>query len=291
VVFSPYSSQLGHFNALLSFEPPEDMPPVRTLTAQDLFEPATFREIISQWGAKLPTTDLKTAASLWSKQYNSIILYRALGLLTLGGIGIDSSLANLSLSLSTQEGEARYQGIGRPIRAIWHNLDNTVVYAPRCHAEDLTAQIERKAQSLDELYHFTFTNLFKNHFALVYEQIHIATKVSKKVLWGNLGAATAGLYHFLSHNLDSQPAFAEDNHAINQTALNPYISEGKNPLFNQMILETLDDPAFPEPLRLRQTCCLWYKVPEMQMCLTCPLEKPETRQERWKTYFANQADH
>jgi ferric iron reductase protein FhuF len=286
-IYKPYEAQFGHFKRVFTFDPPSASEEVQLIPALELFEPAYFREMLAIWAQKLPTTNLKVAASLWSKHYIGLIVYRTLGLLTLGGIGLDSSLANLSVALTVQEGTGRQDGKGSPLWATWRSLNDTRVYPERYPLASTTRASLRLVHTLDELYQFTLVKLFQENFAPAWEQIHVATGISKKILWGNLGVTTHAVYNFLTNNIKpTLPTIAEDSYFINESLENSYVVPGANPLYRQITHQTIDEPGFSEPIRLRQTCCLWYRLSETQKCLTCPLTEPTERLARWKTHFA-----
>lgn len=286
-IYEPYAAQFGHFKRMFTFDLPSTNEEVQLIPALELFEPAYFREMLANWAQKLPTANLKVAASLWSKHYIGLIVYRTLGLMTLGGIGLDSSLANLSVALTVAEGAERQEGKGSPRWASWTSLNEIRVYPARYPLSPASASNFQQVATLDELYQFTLVKLFQENFAPAWEQIHAATGVSKKLLWGNLGVMTHATYNFLTNNIKPMlPAIAEDSHFINESLQNSYVSPDPNPLYRQIIHQTIDEPGISEPIRLRQTCCLWYRLPETQKCLTCPLTKPAERLERWKVHLA-----
>jgi ferric iron reductase protein FhuF len=293
-LFDPYRAKLGEaYSKWLKLTSPvaalEDEDEIEVVCAPQLQDPLYLKELIRHWGAGLPTQDLKVAASLWCKSYNAAVFVPLAALITTQGISLASDFDNLSFVIQSKDKTGPVNGRGRIIRACFHDLDSAVFYPPRCSSEPVRENLilqGRVVNTLAQLHQIGFSRLFREHFEPFFALLHEATGVSQKILWGNLGALVWGFYHLTLKGLELGVAIEQDRNILLELPGNPWIKEGKNPLYRQIVEQPVDDQAITEPIRLRATCCLWYKVPEVQMCLTCPLEKPEQRLERWKIYLA-----
>jgi ferric iron reductase protein FhuF len=288
--YVPQPDALGDIVQFLTFEPPAHVAngvELELLPVTELLEPTRLRATVAEWGKHLPTNDLKVASSLWSKSYIAHLLYRALPMLALGGIGLDFSLENVGVALRATDGDETYEGRGRVRGIFLYDLSKTVVYPPRCPLPDLPGA----TATLDEVRQILFTSLFERNFVPFFEGLQSVTKASKKILWGNLGASGHGIYQFLGEKTGGLSALEQDRAYLVDKPVNPLVAPGKNPFYKAVTEERVDDPALTEPIRMRSTCCLWYKVPDMSMCLTCPLEKSEQRLARWKVYLTEKDKH
>jgi siderophore-iron reductase FhuF len=290
-IFAPYRGQLGKYNQWIvpQIDPDQYAGETDVIPATRLLEPEFLVDLLSRWDTKLGTNNLKVEASLWIKYYCNVIFPPVLGAMSLGGLGLDASLANTSLVLSRTAGLKKLEGPGYPIRAIFGDSPRTVIYGPRCAVPGQAERAIRPVNSVAELHQVVFKQLFEGHFAPLFEQFQSVTAVSKKVLWGSLGAAIFGFYQQLGDRVGSQAASLEDAPALLDSPENTDIAPGKNPLYHPVQLRFLNDAALPDPVRIRNSCCLWYKVPGAQRCTTCPLLKPEERAELLKVKAAKKA--
>jgi siderophore-iron reductase FhuF len=206
--------------------------------------------------------------------------------MTLGGLGLDATLANTQLVLSRTAGSRQFEGIGYPIRAIFLDNSRTVVYAPRCETPGLAVKTIRQVDSAAHLQQFVFNRLFEGHLAPLFEQFQAVTKVPLKILWGNLGAGIFAFYATLGECAGERVALIDDSAAMLDSPYNEWVAPGKNPLYQPVRLRQFNEAGLTEPIRLRTTCCLWYKVPQAQKCAACPLLKPVEIAERLKVLAA-----
>jgi ferric iron reductase protein FhuF len=288
VVFAPYRSHLGSFNRWVnpSNDPDQAATEGEVIPASRLLEPAFLRATLRRWGETLGANNLKVEASLWAKYYCTSFYPLVLGAMTLGGLGLDATLANTQLVLSRTAGLRQFEGIGYPIRAIFLDNSQAVGYAPRCETPGLTAKATRQVDSAAQLQQIVFKRLFEGHLSPLFEQFQAVTKVSPKILWGNLGAGIFAFYATLSESAGDRAALTDDSTALLDNPYNKWIAPGKNPLYQPVVLRHFNEAGLTEPVRVRTSCCLWYKVPQAQKCAACPLLKPVEIAERLKVLAA-----
>ena len=105
----------------------------------------------------------------------------------------------------------------------------------------------------------------------LFDRWQAVTGVSKKILWGNLGAGIYSFYKFLGETLDSAAAHHEDGPALLDMVENELDRARPEPALPAGVAAAIRrDSNTPEPIQLRTTCCLWYKVPAVEKCGTCP---------------------
>jgi siderophore-iron reductase FhuF len=275
-VFGPSRTYLGSFNRWVnpSNDPARAAAEGEVIPANRFLKPDFLRATLSRWGETLGANNLKVEASLWAKYYCTSLYPLVLGAMTLGGLGLDATLANTQLVLRRTAGSRQFEGIGYPIRAIFLDNSRTVVYPPRCETPGLTAKAIRQVDSAAQLHQTVFKRLFEGHLTPLFEQFQAVTKVSPKILWGNLGAGIFAFYDTLGQTASDRPALTDDSAALLDSPYNEWVAPGKNPLYQPVLLRHFNEAGLTGPVRVRATCCLWYKVPQAQKCAACPLLKP-----------------
>ncbi|MBD2253840.1 ferric iron reductase [Nostoc parmelioides] len=220
------------------------------------------------------TQDIHIAASIWNKVYSWTTLPGVLALMTWAGVGLDAGLDNVSFVL--EDGEPK---------ALWfHDLSGTVIYPQRLPIpipEDYQGKI---VNSVEALHQNVFTNLFQHNFALMIHRVHILTKLSKKTMWGNAVNASEGQFTELSQCTNLE-AIQTDYSVLYEQ---PYSSvmPGRNPLYNLLRTEQLNEPSLPATTTVRLTCCLYAFIPPFdEKCTNCPLLKPQERIAQIKEYM------
>lgn len=288
-VFAPYRLQLGNYNRWLN--PASDLEQAaaegEVIPAGWLLDADFLRTTLTRWGATLGANNLKVEASLWAKYYCASLYALVLGAMSLGGLGLDASLANTRLVLSRTAGSRQWEGVGYPSRVILVDSSNSVVYPPRCKVPGLAAKTGLTVGSAAQLQQIVFKRLFESHLLPLFDRFHAVTGVSQKVLWGNLGAGIYAFYHLLASLPGCQAVKNEDAPALLDTPRNDWIAPGKNPLYRPVLLRPFNEAGLTEPALVRASCCLWYKVPQAQKCATCPLIKPAEKVERSKALAAH----
>ncbi|MBC6436469.1 siderophore-iron reductase FhuF [Nostoc sp. HG1] len=225
--------------------------------------------LLSQWQTSeiyQKTQDIHIAASIWNKVYSWTTLPGVLALMTWAGVGLDAGLDNVSFVL--KEGEPK---------ALWfHDLSGTVIYPQRLPIpipEDYPGKI---VNSVEALHQTVFTSLYQRNFAPMIDRVHILTKLSKKTLWGNAVNASEGQFSKLSQCTNLE-AIQTDYSVLYEQ---PYSSvmPGRNPLYNLVRTEQLNEPGLPAITTVRLTCCLYTFIPPYdEKCPNCPLMQPQER--------------
>ncbi len=225
--------------------------------------------LLSQWQTSeiyQKTQDIRIAASIWNKVYSWKTLPGVLALMTWAGVGLDAGLDNVSFVL--EEGEPK---------ALWfHDLSGTVIYPHRLPIpipEDYPGKI---VNSVEALHQTVFTSLFQRNFAPMIDRVHILTKLSKKTMWGNAVNASEGQFAELSQSTNLE-AIQTDYSVLYEQ---PYslVMPGRNPLYNLVCTEQLNEPGLPATTTVRLTCCLYTFIPPYdEKCPNCPLMQPQER--------------
>ncbi|MCC5610320.1 ferric iron reductase [Nostoc sp. CHAB 5834] len=225
--------------------------------------------LLSQWQASdiyQKTQDIRIATSIWNKVYSWKTLPGVLALMTWAGVGLDAGLDNVSFVL--EDGEPK---------ALWfHDLSRTVIYPQRLPIpipKDYPGQI---VNSVEALHQTVFTSLFQRNFAPMIDRVHILTKLSKKTLWGNAVNASEGQFAELSQFTNLE-AIQTDYSVLYEQ---PYslVMPGRNPLYNLVRTEQLNEPGLPATTIVRLTCCLYTFIPPYdEKCPNCPLMQPHER--------------
>ncbi|BAT56851.1 unknown protein (plasmid) [Nostoc sp. NIES-3756] len=212
------------------------------------------------------TQDIRIAASIWNKVYSWKTLPGVLALMTWAGVGLNASHENVSFVLED----------GQP-KALWlHDLSCTVIYPQRLPIpipEDYPGKI---VNSVDALHEAVFTGLFARNLAPMIECVHSLTKLSKKIMWGNAVNASEGQFAELS-KCTSVEVIQTDYSVLYQQ---PYSSvmPGRNPLYNLVRTEQLNEPGLPPKFTVRLTCCLYNLIPPYDSkCPNCPLIETQER--------------
>ncbi|MTF38698.1 siderophore-iron reductase FhuF [Cyanobacterium aponinum] len=253
----------GYGNSILLSPPPKDtfiLPAVQYLQRDNLLR------IFKASPKYQQTQDLRVVASLWNKGYSWIPLPDVLALMTYAGLGLDVSLNNISFVF--KEGE---------IQALWlHDLSRTVIYRERSPffiPQDCGIKI---VHSVEKLHQFVLTGLLKNHLGVIIDRIHTLTKLSKKTMWGNAVNASDWLFEdlqkYISYETIQTDYFTlfEQPHSV--------VMGGRNPLYNLLRTQQLDEPDLPTKITFRATCCLIALIPlDHKKCGNCPLMSLEER--------------
>ncbi|HEY0737801.1 MAG TPA: siderophore-iron reductase FhuF [Herpetosiphonaceae bacterium] len=259
----PYLTVLGPYADRVRVAPLsagiDTIPAAAFLEAPTLL--SALEAAVEQWRAP----DICVAASLWNKHYNAAVVSGVLAAMTLGGIGLDGSIANTSIMLDH----------GLPKALLLHEARGCV-YGPRLASSLVASQRGRRVAALPELYDAVIATTFERHIRPVIEQIHALTRLSRQILWGNVANLCADLYDRLA----LEPALASVAHADRSLLLErgecPGLI-GANPMHGAVCYERSAGSAVMS--RVRQRCCLRYRLPEGTSCQkVCPLRHNEERE-------------
>lgn len=259
----------GYGHSILLSPPPSD---TLIIPATQYLQPDNLLSIFKASPQYEQTQNLRVAASLWNKRYSWTPLPDVLALMTYTGLGLDASLNNVSFVFKESE-----------LQALWfHDLSRTVIYPERSPFPIPKDCSVKTVNSVDQLHQFVFTGLFKNHLAVIIERIHALTKLSKKTMWGNAVNASDGLFEDLQDYASSEAIQTDYSTLFEQ----PYsvVMPGRNPLYNLLRTEQLDEPGLPPEVTFRATCCLITLIPpDHKKCGNCPLMTPEERLARLRS--------
>ncbi|NDJ25548.1 siderophore-iron reductase FhuF [Nostoc sp. B(2019)] len=225
--------------------------------------------LLSQWQANdiyQKTQDIRIAASIWNKVYSWKTLPGVLALMTWAGVGLDAGLDNVSFVL--EEGEPK---------ALWfHDLSGTVIYPQRLPIpipEDYSGKI---VNSVEALHQIVFTSLFQRNLALMIDRVYILTKLSKKIMGGN--AVNASEQQFAELKQRTNLEVVQTDYSILYEQPYSLVMPGRNPLYNLVRTEQLNEPGLPATTTVRLTCCLYSFIPPYdEKCPNCPLIESQER--------------
>jgi ferric iron reductase protein FhuF len=227
--------------------------------------------LLSQWQASdiyQKTQDIRIAASIWNKVYSWKTLPGVLALMTWAGVGLDAGLDNVSFVL--EEGEPK---------ALWfHDLSGTVIYPQRLPIPISEYYPGKIVNSVEELHQTVFTSLFQRNFAPMIDRVHILTKLSKKTMWGNAVNASEGQFSELSQCICIRKEAIQTDYSVLYEQPYSSVMPGRNPLYNLVRTEQLNEPGLPATTTVRLTCCLYTFIPPYdEKCPNCPLMQPQER--------------
>ncbi|MBF2007861.1 MAG: siderophore-iron reductase FhuF [Chlorogloeopsis fritschii C42_A2020_084] len=244
-------------------QPPDD---AEVISLNDYLQPD---RLLSAWKASeiyQKSQDIRVAASIWNKVYSWTTLPGVLALMTWAGVGLDAGLDNVSFVLEDDEP-----------KALWfHDLSQTVIYPKRSPLpipEDYPGII---VDSVEALHQAVFTGLFQHNLAPMIDRVHSLTKLSKKIMWGNAVNASEGQFAELSQ-CTSPEAIQTDYSVLYEKAYSS-VMPGRNPLYNLVRTEQINELGLPATTTVRLTCCLYAFIPPYdEKCTNCPLLKPQER--------------
>ncbi|MBD2435883.1 ferric iron reductase [Nostoc sp. FACHB-110] len=249
--------------------PPEGS---EVILLQDYLQPERLLSVIQATPEYEKTQDIRIAASIWNKVYSWATLPGVLALMTWAGVGLDASIDNVSLVLEDSQP-----------KALWfHDLSRSVIYPQRylqsasLKAIDIPANYPGKiVNSVDDLHQFVFTGLFQRNLAPIIDLVQRLTKLSKKTMWGNAVNASEGQFFELSQCTTKEARQADYSALYEQPE--SLVLPGRNPLYNLVRTEQLNEPGLPNQVTVRLTCCLYAYIPPYDgKCSNCPLiETPE----------------
>jgi len=270
-IITNFQQTVGNGYGLSTFlvPPPEN---AVTIPAVQYLQPDNLLAIFKASNEYARSQDLRVAASLWNKRYSWTPLPDVLALMTYAGLGLDASLDNVSFVF--KEGE---------LQGLWfHDLSRTVIYPERSPISIPRDSSVKTVNSAEQLHQFVFKGLFANHLAVIVDRIQALTKLSKKTMWGNAVNASHGLFEDLQEHASSK-AIQTDYSALFEQ---PYsaVMPGRNPLYNLLRTQQLDEPGLPTEVTFRATCCLIALIPpDHKKCGNCPLITPEERLDRLRS--------
>ncbi len=247
---------------------------VEVISLNDYLQPD---RLLSDWQTSEiypKTQDIRIAASIWNKVYSWTTLPGVLALMTWAGVGLDASIDNVSFVLEDD----------KP-KALWfHDLSGTVIYPQRLPVAIPENYPGKIVNSVADLHEFVFSNLFQRNFAPMIDRVHGLTKLSKKTMWGNAVNASERQFAELSKCINSE-AIKIDYSTLYEQQYSS-VMPGRNPLYNLVRSEQINEPGLPAKTTVRRTCCLYAFIPPGdEKCTNCPLLTPQERIAQMKQYM------
>lgn len=239
--------------ALPPLPPDVEVVPATALREAD-FLIATIQRAAEPWQAP----NLRVATALWNKHFNAAVLSGPLAAMTLVGLGLDASLDNSCLILRD----------GLPKALLPVSLASAVVHTPRLPDGWHGALAERTIDDLSAFRRHVLTRLLNQHLAPMIERLHVVTRLSPKIMWGNAGNLCAHLYETLAEH--PRGATAADDRAFVLDAPYSEVLARPNPLYQSVQSLPLAEPDLPPTVRVRRTCCLRWRLPDGLFCYVCP---------------------
>lgn len=258
-------------DCIILTQPPDD---VEVISLNDYLQPDKLLSVIKARNEYQKSQDIRIAASIWNKVYSWTTLPGVLALMTWAGVGLDAGLENVSFVL--EDGEPK---------ALWfHDLSSTVIYPKRSPIPIPQNYPGKLVNSVEALHQTVFTGLFQRNLALMIDRIHRLTKLSKKTMWGN--AVNASEAQFAEISKCTSPEAIQTDYSVLYEQLYSSVMPGRNPLYNLVRTEQLNEPGLPATTTVRLTCCLYAFIPPYdEKCPNCPLMQRQERIAQIKKYM------
>ncbi|SFS30326.1 IucA/IucC family C-terminal-domain containing protein [Marininema halotolerans] len=219
------------------------------MDARELLDLNRLNNLLHIWSHQIGTTEHPVAASMFAKRYASQIIHQALYQLSILNTSVDWSLDNIRLHF-----RAGWEVAVTPI--------NHQQYPPLNQRRE-----EWRASFLQQLFVNNLVPVFKS----------LAVHIPASIIWES---AKGYLYYYyrvwMNENADSidHERISEDFNAITSST---YLFDDElstNPFYGGF--RTIPHPTQEgELLPVRQTCCLYHRIPGTNPCSTCPrLQKP-----------------
>ncbi|UKO96918.1 (2Fe-2S)-binding protein [Nostoc sp. UHCC 0870] len=103
-------------------------------------------------------------------------------------------------------------------------------------------------------------------------------------MWGN--AVNASEWQFAKLNKVTNSESIKTDYSVLYEQAYSSVMPGRNPLYNLVRTEQLNEPGLPATATVRLTCCLYAFIPPCdEKCTNCPLLKPQERIAQIKEYM------
>ena len=212
----------------------------QAVAGSQLFQPDYFATFIGTLAARHGTDDLLALTSIWSKWYFCFLAPTVAANLLLQR-ELPIALSDVGVALSAE---------GKPLGL---HLPHDGSPLPPC------SPFAR------------FSSLIQGHLEPVIEAMARVSKASPRVFWSNAG----NLFEFATTQTERHPLARADcsapARAILESRLRP--DGRRNPLFAPVYYK---DVGASEPQRLRRICCIRYRLPGVDYCGSCPLDRAKT---------------
>ena len=226
--------------------------------------PGLFR-MVQAFGRTAGTDDNAVAASLLCQAWAVNVTRPAIA----GLVG-----ARRVTDLGADNTELVFDGDGRPAGASPMTPRYAALAADRATADDPMAVI---VDDDDALFAWTSARLFDGHLARLVDVLGDITPVGRRLLWGNVAAATAGAFaHLSAAELPSAERAAEMLSDARRL-----LHEPGSPIEGLADVFPVDHDGGVRLFVRRQTCCLRYRLPDAPpTCISCRLVPEAERRRR-----------
>ncbi|SDW78841.1 FhuF 2Fe-2S C-terminal domain-containing protein [Marininema mesophilum] len=228
-------------------QPPEEL--LVTVRASELIDSSLCEDLLHLWARRIDVKELPVAASMLAKRYSSQLIYQALHHLSVQNSAPDWSVENLHLHFNS----------GWELTLAPINLQLNPC------PEDRRDEWRRKK----------LQQILTNNLVPVFNSL--ANYAPASILWES---AKGYLYYFYniwireaSTNCD-QARILDDFNLLTSPTSPLIVEKFTNPFHGGF--RTIPHPTEPEKeMHVRQTCCLYHRLPGAKPCSTCPrLQKP-----------------
>ena len=220
--------------------------------------------MVQAFGRTAGTDDIAVAASLlfqaWAVSVTRPVISGLVGARRVTDFGADNT-------------ELLFDEEGRPAGASAMTPRYAALAGDREAAADPWAEI---VDDEDALFAWARSRLFDNHLAALVDAMVDIAPVGRRLLWGNVAAATAGAFAALSAaQLPSADLAAQMLHDARRL-----LHEPGSPIEGLADVFPVDHDGGVRLFVRRQTCCLRYRLPDApRTCLSCRL-LPEAERRR-----------
>jgi ferric iron reductase protein FhuF len=232
----------GHFSA--KKEPIQGM---------DLLSSPKLTSLLAKIKHKLHSPSVVVTGSQFAKRYSYLILVPALYSMSVFNKGLQPMLSNCSIVIDEQQ--------EKWLPAL-HLLDSSVSVVPE----------QGRKQWRDEI----ISSIFKENISKVWKCLSNVSTVPIHILWENTAVYLFWLYEVRlmaelgEGNESKKKRIQEDFRYLVHEAPGVLFGEKENPMTKFYSPKCMTAHS-EEPLRLRKTCCLYYRTtPNQLYCKTCP---------------------
>ncbi|MFC4323559.1 siderophore-iron reductase FhuF [Litchfieldia salsa] len=219
---------------------------------QELLLSENLAAFLSKVQVKMNAPDLLVAASMFAKRYG---FFAALSLYSMTVLNkrLATSLDNVSLDVN-EEGD---------------------IWLPTFIFSDLKVELP-EANNRNEWRETAIGAIFKENINPVIDQLAKVTKVSKQILWENVAIYIFWFYERMleEHTEDEVVKRIRDDFSyVVEEASGELFGEYRSNPLKKFYREKVSVPGSEQEVRIRTTCCLYYKTNEEQAkCISCPLQ-------------------
>lgn len=223
--------------------------------------------MVQAFGRTAGTDDIAVAASLlfqaWAVSVTRPVISGLVGARRVTDLGADNT-------------ELLFDEEGRPAGASAMTPRYAALASDREAAADPWAEI---VDDEDALFAWARSRLFDGHLAALVDAMVDITPVGRRLLWGNVAAATAGAFAALS--AAQLPSAATPSRAAQMLHdARRLLHEPGSPIEGLADVFPVDHDGGVRLFVRRQTCCLRYRLPDApRTCLSCRL-LPEAERRR-----------